>query len=227
MYKGLSPALTRQAVYSSSRMAAYEPIRDSIGAISGIKVHNINIAGEPEVKIKPSLLHMILAGGTSGAVGASIANPTDVLKIQMQADKTGTRYRGIVHAFQELLAKEGVKGLYRGVLPNVQRAYVVNAAELTTYDRAKQWLLSNGAPDNIISHGGASFLAGFTAACASTPVDLCKTRLMNQPIGPDGTGIHYKGMVDCMVKTVKLEGLIGLYKGFTPTWMRIGPWAMV
>ena len=30
-----------------------------------------------------------------------------------------------------------------------------------------------------------------------------------------------------MSKTVKLEGFVGLYKGFSPTWMRIGPWAMV
>ncbi len=35
------------------------------------------------------------------------------------------------------------------------------------------------------------------------------------------------GMLDCMRKTAKLEGITGLYKGFTPTWMRIGPWAMV
>ncbi len=33
---------------------------------------------------------------------------------------------------------EGVRGLWKGWGPNVQRAYIVNAVELATYDQAKQ-----------------------------------------------------------------------------------------
>ncbi len=53
-----------------------------------------------------------------------------------------------------MIKNEGFRGCYRGVVPNIQRAYVVNAAELATYDSAKQWLISIGAPDNVVSHGG-------------------------------------------------------------------------
>ena len=36
-------------------------------------------------------------------------------------------------------------------------------------------------------------------------------------------GISY----DCLVKTVKIEGLKALWKGFFPTWARLGPWQFV
>jgi hypothetical protein len=38
---------------------------------------------------------MVLAGGTAGAVGAVIANPADVIKVQMQADKSGKLYKNL------------------------------------------------------------------------------------------------------------------------------------
>jgi len=38
---------------------------------------------------------------------------------------------------------------------------------------------------------------------------------------------RYAGVVDCIRQTVKTEGVWGLYKGVWPTWMRIGPFALV
>ena len=37
----------------------------------------------------------------------------------------------------------------------------------------------------------------------------------------------YNGMVDCIVKIVKHEGPMAFYKGFTPQWMRFGPFTIV
>ena len=37
----------------------------------------------------------------------------------------------------------------------------------------------------------------------------------------------YKNSIDCLVKTVKSEGLLAMYKGLIPTYLRIGPWTMI
>lgn len=37
-----------------------------------------------------------------------------------------------------------------------------------------------------------------------------------------GKGQLYSGMFDCLAKTVRAEGLLGLYKGWLPCWLRIG-----
>lgn len=52
----------------------------------------------------------------------------------------------------------------------------------------------------------------------SCPVDVIKTRIMNQ------RGQQYSGSLDCLVKTVRHESILALYKGFFPTWARLGPW---
>jgi len=70
-------------------------------------------------------------------------------------------------------------------------------------------------------------LSGFNAALVTSPMDVIKTRIMNQKLGPNGENLVYKGTIDCLVKTVQSEGFLGLYKGFFPNWMRIGPHTIV
>ncbi|VEL25380.1 unnamed protein product [Protopolystoma xenopodis] len=41
-----------------------------------------------------------------------------------------------------LVAEAGWRGLWRGALPNVQRAALVNMGEMTTYDTSKRWLIT-------------------------------------------------------------------------------------
>jgi len=43
---------------------------------------------------------------------------------------------------------------------------------------------------------------------------------MNQPAGKNQL---YSGPVDCFSKTIKAEGLGGLYKGVTANYFRMGP----
>jgi solute carrier family 25 (mitochondrial uncoupling protein), member 8/9 len=61
----------------------------------------------------------ILAGITTGAVAVSCAQPTDVVKVRMQAQtKTASsptpRYTGCIHAYRTIAAEEGIRGLWKG-----------------------------------------------------------------------------------------------------------------
>ena len=74
-----------------------------------------------------------------------------------------------------------------GAVPNVQRAALVNMGDLAAYDFTKQYLMREfGMADTAVVHAAAAFAAGFVAAVLGTPADVLKTRLMNQPVGPDG-----------------------------------------
>lgn len=70
-------------------------------------------------------------------------------------------------------------------------------------------------------------IAGFFAAAVTSPVDVVKTRIMNQKFDSKGMGMIYKNTLDCFVKTIRAEGVLGLYKGFFPNWIRIGPHTVV
>ena len=60
----------------------------------------------------------IAAGVTTGTLAILSAQPTDVVKIRMQADVRApgeaARYRGVVHAYKDIAVKEGMAGLYKG-----------------------------------------------------------------------------------------------------------------
>lgn len=58
---------------------------------------------------------------------------------------------------------------------------------------------------------------------ASSPFDVVKSRIMQQPSGPDGKGLYFKGMTDCFIKSIKTEGVISLWRGFWPNYARLGP----
>jgi Mitochondrial carrier protein len=44
----------------------------------------------------------------------SFAQPTDVVKVRMQAAQTGGRYAGCIDAYRTIAAQEGVRGLWKG-----------------------------------------------------------------------------------------------------------------
>lgn len=218
IFQGLSPALYRHIVYTGCRMSLYEVIRD--------KILRKNADGSYPVW-KSSV-----GGLTAGALGQLIASPTDLVKVQMQMEGRrrlegkSPRVKNTAHAFRKIVAEDGFRGLYRGAVPNVQRAALVNMGDLATYDSVKQRLLKHTTlTDNWVTHTLASACSGLVAATLGTPADVIKTRIMNQPT-ENGKGTLYKGSLDCLVKTVTQEGFFALYKGFLPIWARMAPWSL-
>ena len=64
-------------------------------------------------------------------------------------------------------------------------------------------------------------LSGAVGASSVYPLNLLRTRLQSQ-----GTAIHpptYNGMWDVTVRTVKGEGVRGLFKGITPNLLKVVP----
>lgn len=46
----------------------------------------------------------------------------------------------------------------------------------------------------------SSLSSGLLCALTTSPLDVVKSRVMGQPVGPDGKGLLYKGMLDCFAK---------------------------
>ena len=65
---------------------------------------------------KPSFVARISAGVTTGALAIMIAQPTDVVKVRMQAQRAGVpaRYNGTLHAYRTIALTEGIPGLWKG-----------------------------------------------------------------------------------------------------------------
>jgi len=70
-----------------------------------------------------------------------------------------------------------------------------------------------------IVNGGIAGIIGVTCVF---PLDLVKTRLQNQKIGPGGERM-YNGMLDCFRKTLKTDGFFGMYRGSAVNILLITP----
>nr|XP_038040292.1 brain mitochondrial carrier protein 1-like isoform X1 [Anas platyrhynchos] len=173
-----------------------------------------------------TLLINVICGVVSGVISSALANPTDVLKIRMQAQ--GSLFQGgMIGSFIDIYQQEGTRGLWRGVVPTAQRAAIVVGVELPVYDITKKHLILSGLMgDTIFAHFVSSFTCGLAGAIASNPVDVVRTRMMNQR-AIVGSVELYKGTLDGLVKTWKSEGFFALYKGFWPNWLRLGPWNII
>jgi hypothetical protein len=202
LYKGLLAAMLRESTYSTLRLGLYEPLKIFFGAT------------DPN---NTPLYKKIAAGVCSGCLGAIPFTPCDVIKIRVQSNENHLKLREI---FYEIYRTKGVLGYYQGVYPSTIRAALVTATQLSTYDHMKHGLINhNILNDGMFCNFVSSMMSGVMCALTTSPIDLVKTRIMNQR----HDNILYNGIIDCFIKTYKAEGFKGLYKGFTPQWMRIGP----
>ncbi|KAL1551053.1 Mitochondrial uncoupling protein 3 [Salvia divinorum] len=218
MYRGLSPAVFRHMFYTPTRIVGYEHLRNKF----------VRSSDRPLPFYGKAVI-----GGISGAIAQVIASPADLIKVRMQADGfissqgLQPRYSGLFDALNKIIHAEGILGLWKGVSANVQRAFLVNMGELACYDHAKRFIIKNQiCDDNIYAHTLSSIMSGLSATALSCPADVVKTRMMNQSASVEDK-IKYRNSYDCLVKTVKIEGLRALWKGFLPTWARLGPWQFV
>ena len=106
-----------------------------------------------------------------------------------------------------------------------------SAIDLTTFEYLKRFVTAryaarhhchedDAAPGNVMTAGIGAFSGAFGASVVY-PMNLLRTRLQSQ-----GTAIHpptYTGMWDVTVKTVKGEGIKGLFRGITPNLLKVVP----
>ncbi len=172
-----------------------------------------------------------------GRIGGAIGNPADVLNVRMQNDmalpvEQRRNYKHAIDGLIRLIREEGPRSLMRGVWANTSRGVLMTAGQLASYDEFKKLLLKTRLmKDNLATHFTASFMAGFVATtmyvisdkyidCRCSPIDVCKTRIMNST---SRTG----GAISILRDAVKTEGLKFMFRGWTPSFVRLCPQTVV
>ncbi|XP_053121697.1 solute carrier family 25 member 35 isoform X1 [Hemicordylus capensis] len=218
LQKGLLPALLYQFGMNGIRLGSYAVV-DSSGYIR-----------TPDGRISP--LRSTLAGALAGVLGAITSSPIYLVKTHIQAQSAteiavGHQYQhqGMLHALVMIHKEHGWMGLWRGAISAVPRVMVGSATQLSTFSSSKEFIGQLGIfpKDSWLVALSAGMTSSFAVAISMTPFDVASTRLYNQPVGPQGQGLMYKGLFDCLAKIVRKEGFFGIYKGLGASYFRIGP----
>jgi len=201
----LSASLLRQLTYSTTRFGIYSELKETFTT----------------ARSSPSLPSLIAMASTSGFLGGIAGNPADVLNVRMQHDAAlpvdkRRNYKNAIDGLVRMTREEGWRALFRGVGANSMRAVLMTASQLASYDGFKRVLLEKtNLEDNLTTHFSASFLAGFVATTVCSPVDVIKTRVMSA---------HTKeNLLALLRKWVAKEGVGWTFKGWVPSFVRLGP----
>merc|ERR1719158_1079763 len=125
-------------------------------------------------------------------------------------------YTGVIDCTKRVLQTEGVYPFWRGNLANVLRYFPTQALNFAFKDTIKAvFKTPKDAPSYLkfatnIASGGA---AGTLSLLFVYSLDYCRTRLANDAKGKGGER-QFNGLVDVYVKTLKTDGIQGLYRGF-------------
>ncbi|XP_048387989.1 mitochondrial uncoupling protein 2-like isoform X2 [Stegostoma tigrinum] len=94
-----------------------------------------------------------------------------------------------------------------------------------TIDAYRKIAKEEGLPglwkDNLPCHFCSAFGAGFCTTIVASPVDVVKTRYMNSAPG------QYSSALSCSFIMLTKEGFTAFYKGFMPSFLRLGSWNVV
>ncbi|KAL1742026.1 mitochondrial carrier domain-containing protein [Schizophyllum fasciatum] len=227
LQRGLGPAYVYQILLNGSRLGFYEPFR-----------HTLNrLIGRDALDQIP--ITSVIAGASSGAVGATLGNSLYLVKARMQAYSpalpVGTQhhYKNSFDALSTIVRTDGVRGLARGIDAAILRTSMGSSVQLPSYNFTKTQLVKHGLlpADSTWTFLASSTVSGICVCIVMQPADTALTRVYNQPTvrlsNGRSVGALYKNPIDCLWKTFKAEGLKGWYKGSTAHFFRIAPHTIV
>ncbi|XP_039033387.1 mitochondrial carrier protein CoAc2-like [Hibiscus syriacus] len=176
------------------------------------------------IESMPLFAKELVSGGVAGGFAKTAVAPLERVKILFQTRRAEFHSVGLFGSFEKIAKNEGVMGFYRGNGASVARIVPYAALHYMAYEQYRRWII-NSFPDITI--------AGGTAVLFTYPLDLVRTKLAYQVVGPPKINVKgvvnaeqvYNGILYCFSKTYKGSGLRGLYRGVAPSLYGIFPYA--
>ncbi|KAK1754350.1 hypothetical protein QBC47DRAFT_447258 [Echria macrotheca] len=208
---------------SAIRFGSYEASKRFLATYEG--------HGDPK---QISTVSKFIAGGMGGMTAQFCVYPIDTLKFRLQCETVEGGLTGnalLIQTAKNMWKEGGFRAAYRGLGLGLIGMFPYSAIDIGTFEMLKKTYTRTKAryygiheedsrPGNVMTAVlGAS--SGALGATIVYPLNVLRTRLQTQ-----GTAMHpptYTGIMDVARKTVRNEGVRGLYKGLTPNLLKVAP----
>ncbi|KAJ3113219.1 hypothetical protein HK100_002058 [Physocladia obscura] len=238
LYRGLSPNFIASTLSWGFYFTCYDTIK------SKLRKHI-----SPTADLTPA--HHLLASSITGILTCLLTNPIWILKIRMCADRAADphAYQTFRAGFRDLYTNEGVRGLYRGLVPALF-GVTQKSVQFVAYEELKRWRihvrngkigggiheresgtgliesgknasLNNGADKlGTIDFMGIATVSKLFAMGVTYPYQVVRARIQNQRGNNAGA---YKSTLGTISVIYHGEGVSGFYKGIGPNLIRVLP----
>lgn len=167
-----------------------------------------------------------LAGGFGGVCVVLSGHPLDTLKVRLQtmplpSPGQAPLYTGTWDCTKKIMAKEGPRGFYKGMLTPLVGVAPIFAVSFAGFNFGKS--LFQNKPDDkltLIQYFAAGCVAGVGSTVIMAPGERIKCLLQVQQSGQTA---KYKGPADVAIKLYKEGGIRSIYRGTAATLARDVP----
>ncbi|KAL5606952.1 hypothetical protein BROUX41_003320 [Berkeleyomyces rouxiae] len=136
-YRGVTMGLVGMFPYSAIDMSVFELLKNTY------KSYVSKQQGIPEDDVEPGNIVTGMIGASSGAFGATVVYPLNVLRTRLQTQGTHMHratYTGIWDVAHRTFQNEGVRGLYKGLTPNLLKVAPALSITWVVYENSKRFL---------------------------------------------------------------------------------------
>ncbi|KAJ6820374.1 putative thylakoid ADP,ATP carrier protein, chloroplastic [Iris pallida] len=175
----------------------------------------------------PNGVALFAAGAIAGAAAKTVTAPLDRFSSLCQthglraAEAAGSKRGGIgfVEALTLIKEQEGIKGYWKGNLPQVIRIIPYSAVQLFAYEVYKKLFSKKDGELSVFGRLFAGACAGMTSTFVTYPLDVLRLRLAVEP--------GCRTMSQVALNMLREEGVASFYSGLGPSLLGIAPYIAV
>ncbi|ORZ38758.1 mitochondrial carrier domain-containing protein [Catenaria anguillulae PL171] len=174
-----------------------------------------NALGQPASAASTSsgmTIRGFLVGVATGATKLAVGHPFDTIKVRLQTEGKSGRFGGALDCVRKTIAREGIRGLYKGATPPLLGWALMDSVQLGTLTNLRILQQSDpNTPLTVGQHALAGLGAGATVSLVATPVEFLKAKLQVQY--GDAATTRFRGPVDCVKQVIRSHkwGILGLW----------------
>eukprot|EP01060_Flectonema_neradi_P019650 TRINITY_DN268_c4_g1_i1.p1 TRINITY_DN268_c4_g1~~TRINITY_DN268_c4_g1_i1.p1 ORF type:complete len:301 (+),score=42.90 TRINITY_DN268_c4_g1_i1:47-949(+) len=156
--------------------------------------------------------------GMGGVMGWWIVHPFNTLAVRMSlASASGEKVPGMLPFTQQLVKKEGVGSLYKGIGAGTLRQIFYASSRFGLFEVFRDKIAEKrGGEVDFITRLVAGSVSGGCAALISCPAEVSLVRMSNDSALPINERRNYKNVFDAFVRTAKEDGPLAFWRGSTP-----------
>ena len=181
-----------------------------------------------------------IASSLAASVTVLCTNPLWMIKTRlcMQIPGNPSNYTGLFNAFWRISREEGLRGLYRGLVPGLF-GVSHGAIQFMIYEQLKNFhrqYNNSNINDKQQTPNSAEFLimsstSKVIAMIVTYPYQVVRSRLQvritptpnTNTINDSSKAFTYKGVIDVIKRTARVEGIWAFYRGIIPGTIRVLP----
>ncbi|XP_018562416.1 solute carrier family 25 member 40 isoform X2 [Anoplophora glabripennis] len=217
LWSGLSPTLVLSIPATIAYFVTYEQLR--------LKLKDLYNANKPvNEPLKQPYWIPMLSGATARIISATTVSPLELIRTKMQSKKLS--YYEIGEGLQLLIKQDGIKGLWKGILPTLLRDVPFSAVYWMHYESIKSFFLNSDTVPSFWFSFVAGAISGSIAATVTVPFDVVKT---HQQIEFGETTLYSdqpgksKTTMEIFRDIYRQHGVRGLFAGSVPRLIKVAP----